>query len=164
MPDDAIRNTETACTREGRCNRIGYVCNRQYLADRSPGLFRIAPENWPSWMTLTTALKDNCLHLRTPSRGHAALVTQWLESRGFSAHFWTADRISADAQLGAFSQTLQGRLSPDLASPADFTCGAWEMALDGLQRGSSAVPSRLSGRSLGCIPLPAGSRPILGPC
>ena len=61
--------------------------------------------------------------------GKTVLLAHWLQTRGYQAIFWTADRTSAVALLRTFSQTIQAFRMPGATIPADFDLGNWELAL-----------------------------------
>lgn len=61
--------------------------------------------------------------------GKTALLSHWLDTRGYKSVFWTADRISPTVQLRGFSHALRRFAAPDAEIPAEFSYGSWENAL-----------------------------------
>lgn len=66
--------------------------------------------------------------------GKTALIGHWLATRKHRTLFWTADRVSATAQIRAYSQLIQKFVAPDRVLLSDFSYGTWDAALDELAR------------------------------
>jgi len=61
--------------------------------------------------------------------GKTALLTEWIRRTGNRVLYWVASPTSASAQLRSFSQAVFNFENLGTPSPANFTYGDWEQAL-----------------------------------
>jgi AAA+ ATPase superfamily predicted ATPase len=66
--------------------------------------------------------------------GKTTLLVHWVQTRGHRVLFWSADRVSAAAQIRSFSQAIQAYLNPSEPISPEFTYGSWELALQEMAR------------------------------